>query len=380
MKSDILLFINGIRTDLSSGGLTSTKLILKDLRKENELFIFSLQPYFDNSKWNWIQYLLSSPSPIFVLINRILKIRVCEFFLRFSLFYCFWLIYIQLIHRPKIIIFNHHSSFVYSIFFWRVKKIFIWHDLPNLKNVINGKKGCDRLLMFRIERLFLKSSNLNYIFSFSEMSFIRRFYKCECRILPVVQNNYIRRSVNISKNRLLLIGNWNRPENYEGAFNFFVNYAKECQKNDQISIFEFHVAGSGAHYFVNNLLGSLVIKLKFRISESYINISEFDELALLAPVETGAGIKLKTLEAWSVAMPVFGLKQAFSGLPHNVWTLGGARFETIESLVEICCDKIALISRLNTLRPIEAFSSYKSKFNELSKSEGVLLDVNSIKR
>jgi hypothetical protein len=370
--SNNILFINAIRTDLPSGGMTSTQVFIKHLRSRNKVSVFSLQPFLDGLAWKELHFLLSFPVPFLVFVNRILKLRALEFFLRFSPIYFLWLIYMRIIHKPRIVIFNHHASYIYSFIFWRVKKIFVWHDLPNLKERLNSpKRGLDRLLALKIERLLFKIPDVNFSFSFSEKSFIQRFYKREAYLLPVVNNELIGRHKEITKNRLLLIGNWNRPENYEGALKFFVSYAEQCQKKELSELFEFHVAGSGAEGFVKRVRGVLASPLMFRVTERYEAISDFDELALLAPIDSGAGIKLKTLEAWSASIPVLGTQQAFSGLPQSVWKAGGVRIQTIEDLAKLCSDMSALITTIDNLTPGKAFSSYQKKIEENSTGNTV---------
>lgn len=355
------LFLNAIRTDLPSGGLTSTKLFINSIKNEGEIKEVSLQPFFDKANFKLANFLLSLPLPLIVVFNRMMRLRFFEFFLRLSPFYLCSLLLTRLIYKPDTVIFNHHASFLYSILFSGVEKIFIWHDLPSLKVINpNHQKNIDRNITIGIEKLLLKLSGVNLVFSFTDRAFLSRFYKKKAYMIPVIDNKLDRRQPKVSENRLLLVGNWNRPENSEGALKFFRLYADLTKSfPKEKTKFSFNVAGSGAENFNKQLEMLELNGLDIHFTKRYEKMSDFSELGLIAPIESGAGIKLKTLEAWSASIPVIGTHQAFSGLPKRIWILGGLSMPSIESLASLCADSDHFVEKVTQLDPSQSFAQYQ---------------------
>jgi hypothetical protein len=118
------MFISGIRSDQMSGGNTSTTNIIQSLNKKCDLFPVMLGPEFSGIKLI-IYLIVTFPSIIFVQLNRITKNPWLEFFSKISPGLWFFLIWKYISLKPSVIIFNHHSTFLYSIFFNSVKKIYL---------------------------------------------------------------------------------------------------------------------------------------------------------------------------------------------------------------------------------------------------------------
>ena len=88
-------------------------------------------------------------------------------------------------------------------------------------------------------------------------------------------------------------------------------------------------------------------------------MTDFNEFALIAPLESGAGIKLKTLEAWSASIPVIGTQQAFSGLPKSIWSPGGISESSIECLAALCADHDQFLQKVGRLKASKSFTQYQ---------------------
>jgi len=163
---------------------------------------------------------------------------------------------------------------------------------------------------------------------------------------------------------LLLVGNWHRAENRDGANAFFEALAGVgSEANRDCRIERFIVAGVGADSMVARLDRSTVGGRSPKIDavSDYADLDHFDACALVAPILLGAGIKIKTLEAWRSAIPVLGTAQAFTGLAPAVWTQGGLRFHTLEDLAAYCCSDFTHDSRFLALNPAGAMDAYLSQ-------------------
>jgi hypothetical protein len=362
-----VLFINVIRSDVPSGGNTSTQNLLKSLNSCSELKQIRISPSSKSResiihKWGFI--LTTMPAPFFVFFSRLSGSIWVEFFIRLSpayFFYCLWLRYR---YRPDLIIFNHHASFFYQLAFIGQKKILIWHDVPSLKNDESvdlhvGKRFCARL-----ERFLINLSDYNLTFSFDDQKLLKRLHRRSSFLIPVISDAMNTRDVSVNKHGLLLIANWSRIENTEGATAFLRSYydGYELKAVSEICL---HFAGHGSTSYVQDLIRSFpeFKILNINTTEWYSNISQFNEFVVLAPLLRGAGIKLKTIEAWSCGIPVIGTRQAFTGIPKSIWQWGGVLVDTPEAMSKLCHNIEELGIKCEKLDPGYAFRLYQNAIN-----------------
>ena len=363
-----IYFLNAIRTDIHSGGNTSSIELIKNIKKEINPKIknISLQPFYEKNNFKFFYTFASFPAPFFVLLNRFSNLIFTEFLLRFSIFYFLKFFLMQLFIKPDMVVFNHHSSFIYAFLFLRSKKIFVWHDLPS--NNYSRKSIFVKLILLKFERNFLNISDINLTFSNTDKKYINRFYKRECHLISCINNSIYKRQAEINQNCILLIANWKRPQNYEGAFEFFKLYSNLMNKNlNRDNGFDFVIAGNASESFIKKIKKIKNISKKVSFIENYKDLAEFNQIALLAPINDGAGIKLKTLEAWSFSIPVIGTKQAFSGLPKNLWSYGGHMLDSVEKLALFCLNRKLFQEVVHKLNPTKSFSMYQDIYNEFNE-------------
>lgn len=307
------------------------------------------------------------PSILFIMLSRYTNWIWLEFLLRASpwlLFKCLWT---RWWFKPDVVIFNHHSSFLYIPLFIGNKRMLVWHDVPSFKrdskiNLKNSARACSLM-----ERFYLSSSDLNITLSFSDKKFLKRMHKSHSIILPVIDIKPKRRKCSSSVGQWLMIGNWTRFENCEGAKEFLYACC-DLYERDPESVLEniaINLAGYGSSEFVISLMQKKpkLSKLNIRATPRYASIDDFNEFALIAPILRGAGIKIKTIEAWAADIPVIGTTQAFSGLPVDVWRIGGIRVSSIYELARLCINKFdfsELSSNIANLNGFEAYIAYQS--------------------
>lgn len=356
-----VLFINAIRSDLSSGGNTATQTLLRLWSPVCNLKLISLAP--DRSKESLLAYVVKSfPAPIFILLYRHFHHIWLEFFARFSP----WFLLSSLISywrfKPDIVVFNHHSSFCYAYFFQGSSRVFVWHDVPSFKRNISLKtsENIDARICASIERVLLKQANYSLVLSFADQRALRRLYQVQSWIFPVLDYQPQPRVKLSNPNTWLLIGNWDRIENCDGAIEFFRTYSDIANQINAKDLGHFLIAGNGSVNFLQELLRSnpQIKSLEINAVPRYENVAQFSAQSLIAPILEGAGIKLKTLEAWSCGVPVIGTTQAFSGLSSSVWRLGGLRVTSISELAKLCLDWDKTGQQLDALDPISAYQQY----------------------
>lgn len=384
VKNKRVLLINAIRSDIPSGGNTATHQLLLLLRPFCEINEINICPVKIRSGISWFS-LKTLPAALFVLWSRYSGKAWLEFFLRASPWLylnCLWL---RWRIRPDVVIFNHHASFLFLIAFPHSRRVLVWHDVPSLKrdgirDMAEGARYCVTL-----ERKALNHADFNVTLSLDDDKILRRLHGRHSTIIPVIDLQARRREHVSPRGRWLLIGNWTRAENCEGAQQFLLACAELSLQSSEKLLPDvvIHIAGYGSETFISELRERFPVlkNIVIRTTQYFKEISDFDEFALVAPLLRGAGIKLKTIEAWAAGMPVIGTAQAFTGLTNNIWRLGGLRVPSIMELARICVtvqgfEKIvADIESLDGVASYEAYraaikqSSFLSSVNENAKRE-----------
>lgn len=178
-----VLFINGIRSDIPSGGNTATQTLLRYLNSRCSIEIFSMAP--NRERESGAAFAIKSfPAAVFITLYRHWRRRWLEFFTRFSP----WLLVSMLLkywfYRPDLLIFNHHCTFIFSYLFWQ-KKILVWHDVPSIKaGNISDIQSTDRSICACLEQISIKSASQSWVLSFTEYKFLKRFYRLRPFISP----------------------------------------------------------------------------------------------------------------------------------------------------------------------------------------------------
>lgn len=222
------------------------------------------------------------------------------------------------------------------------------------------RKWIDDCICIYLEQSFLRVANQSWVLSFTEKKVLQRLYGCQSHIFPALNRAPSPRYKSVINNTWLLVGNWDRMENCAGATAFFLAYVQILQEGNSYDQGSFTIAGNGSKSFFEKLLqiNNQVMTLKIRTLAHYEDLLDFSEVALLAPILEGAGIKLKTLEAWSCNIPVIGTAQAFSGLPRNLWQLGGVKVDSTLEMAKFCLDWKNAQRAVATLEPVAAYKAY----------------------
>lgn len=334
-----VLLVNSIRSDTPSGGNTSTQCMLARWKAICSLQELSLNPtrggFYSLSFALW-----TLPAALFVMFARLTGQVWLEFLLRASPYLYLRCLWARWRIQPEVVIFNHHASFLYLTAFPNCQHVLVWHDVPSLKrddgrNIALGARRCAAL-----ERMALKHAQFNITFSFDDNKGLRRLHGSRSSIVPVIDHHPRPRQQSPAPGHWLLIGNWTRIENREGAQALLLACAELSEQvlEEPLATAAFRIAGYHSETFKAELLENYpsLLNLEILTTPSYKDIGDFNEIALLAPLLRGAGIKLKTIEAWAAGIPVIGTAQAFTGLPRNIWNQAGIRVSSISEMAQIC--------------------------------------------
>jgi len=356
-----VLFVNAIRRDVPSGGNTCSDVLRERLHALADVHELDLGP--DALAWagragSLLFVLASLPAALFILLLRRTGRPWLEFFIRLSPWLALRCLVARWRHRPEVVVFNQHASFPYLCMFSGTRRVLVWHDVPSRKrDEALDLRGASRRCA-ALEHRFARASEAAITFSFSDARYLRRLLGTAAGVLPVVEAAASPRRGAPRPDRLLLVGNWQRAENSDGALRFFEQLALTPAPR-RVS---YRVAGTGSAEFVARLAARspALAALPIESIGRYGRMSDFDDLALLAPLARGAGIKLKTVEAWCAGIPVIGTPQAFTGLGPSIWRRGGLRVRSVEDLARLCGDPDALRAACASLEPRQAFDVYQA--------------------
>ncbi|MDH0863266.1 glycosyltransferase [Mitsuaria sp. GD03876] len=356
-----VLLVNAIRADVPSGGNTATQALLTRWRERGlcRPHQLDLNPGVGTSMLAFA--LATLPAALFVQWGRMSGRIWLEFLFRASPWLLLRCVWARWRLRPDVVVLNHHAAFLYRWAFAGSRCVLVWHDVPSLKRDESRDVRRDKRRCAAFERWAIRGATLNATFSFDDARALALLHRRPAEVVPVITPPAAPRTVPPSPGRWLLVGNWTRAENTEGAQAFLLACAEFLARGEATATAEFHVAGHGSEQFMERLRAAhpAVRSLDLRVTARYGEMRDFDEAALLAPLLRGAGIKLKTIEAWAAGIPVVGTRQAFTGMPARLWRRGGLRVPSIEAMARLCLTAGAFAGHAGALDPSGAYAAYR---------------------
>jgi len=359
-----VLFVNAIRADRRSGGDTCTQLLIATLRPHCTLEVVQLAPDL-YGRWGPLampMFLLASlPGALFGVLYQFRQRTWWQWLFRVSPLLAVHFLASRWRFRPDIVILNHHAAFFLLPLCRGLSAVTVWHDLPS--RAVGGGADADASAGISrcLERRACRRSDRVATFAFQDARVLRYAYHASVMLLPVVGPEAGVRRARSPSAGLLFVGNWSRPENALGLLAFVRAFRRVIAGSaGGGSVPRLHIAGAGAASMLERCrdLTGAGPPLDLRATASFTTFAEFDEAVLVAPLLAGAGIKLKTIEAWAAGMPVIGTAQAFSGLPRTIWSRGGIRCDDLDALAALVSDPPAMAAALRPLSPSQAFQDY----------------------
>jgi hypothetical protein len=333
-----LILVNGVNVHFGGSGKDSLSFWTKSFLKKNIMYdLHNTVPIFFFKK-NSIYYkvalfLYFLPGSFF----RILPTVFFEFFYKISLISIFKAFLLFKKKPEQKIIFSHHSVFYLSFFVKKYRRIFLIHDLLFIRSWSFLKIKKLKKIIFKFEIWFYKRAELLLVLSYQEKRILSKFLPQRLILISSVDlgppDNSIFKKIDMENNSessvYAVVSDWRRKENRHGILNFL-------NQNDCLTYIGAPVTFKIYGYNSSNLCRSLgfISNPKIRI----INMGEFSSFQSIEcryffiPIYQGAGIKLKTLEAFRNCRYVIGTKEAFLGFPPNSINNISHKLTSLESL------------------------------------------------
>lgn len=213
-----------------------------------------------------------------------------------------------------LVYFDFSQTFIYSKSIAHPHKVMMCHDIIAQKYQRKKFSFLYNWLVRMTERKLLKNGNSIFTFSTKDKSLIKNIYGMESDIVPFYIGKEIL-NINLQNidvdNYFVFYGAWNRKENSDGLKWFIKEVYPSC-KDTNIKI----------------IGGSLDTEIKALIS-NYKNIEYLGFIdnpyktiaqskAIIAPLFSGAGVKVKVIEALALGTPIIGTDIAFEGIDNII--------------------------------------------------------------
>lgn len=365
--SKILLLTPFVPSNIGAG-VNYTRLFIEDISRENDIdiILFKTQDELSYSPCNSRVKILKEYNANFVY-----KLLNCSLlFFLFPLFTAKFnvriLLYLRaLIKRNDydIVYFDFSQMFLYAKFLKHKNKVLMSHDVIT-QRYLRMKHPIISKFCFLTEKWILSTKN-GHIFTFSQKdsNLIYSYFKQKSTPTTFyLSRDTIDASLSQIGDYFVLFAMWKRADNYEGL-DWFLKYVySDLDENIKIKII-----GSGLNE-----------KLKERIScyneIEYLGFVDnpypiiANAKALISPLFTGAGVKVKVIESLACGTPVIGTDISFEGIDE-----GFSNFMLLANSPE---DYIRKIKTLDI--PLCDRFKFKSDFIANYSNKSIIQYINSI--
>lgn len=310
-----ILFLTAFLPSKIAGGHNYTRLLLKKLAEsghEIDLLYCKYQtdPYYNNPDPSHIKILkVCKISTVVKLLNAI-KIPFFHpiFTIRFSWRILFFLKRKDQKEHYDLVYLDHPQMYLYGKFF-RQKKILMAHDVMAQRYERGSSKRIARIVKFG-EKFFFNTSQ-SFIFSFSnkDRNIIRNLYGID----SYVTNFFIDEKIQqLGRPELgdyfVFFGKWDRNDNLDGMKWFFSNVYGKMAPDTKIYV----IGVALPNDYQREIEKFQNVKYLGFVDNPYEMIA--NAKAMIAPLFSGAGVKVKVVESLACGTPVIGNEISFEGI------------------------------------------------------------------
>lgn len=308
-----ILFLTPYVPSDRAGGEKFTRLLLEDLSRENQVDLVYYKYSFDKdyvSPNKNIRVLMVCKNSTAVKLWNSAKYPLLHptFTIRFSYRLLRFLKKIWKSNAYDLLYLDHSQMLLYGKFFPEAKKILMSHDV--MAERYGHKENLNAKIVRYSEGCLMRMPNLT-IFTFSEkdVGIVKSAYGLEAKHTNFYLDNSIVKAVPKKvENVYVFFGKWKRPDNFDGLKWFFDTVYPSRPKSEL-----FRIIGIGLPKEFSDYIKTLpnVQYLGF-VDNPYEIIA--NSRAVISPIFSGAGVKVKVVESLACGTPVIGNELAFEGI------------------------------------------------------------------
>ena len=310
-----IAFINGVNTAFGGSGANANRTWFATLERIADAFtVIDTVPRFGlRTKGRLLNLLLALyflPGTLF----RASRVPAAEFFYKLSPLLALKLWWRLFQTWPDVVIWSHHSMFIYSLLTPFSRRVFLVQDLLYVRARSLGYSRRVCKWVFALECAFYGRASSLMVLSESECRILRRFVSRPTVLVSCLDARVFAGATSDPEVKgVALISDWRRSENLHGVVQFLNGsgaVAATLEAPPHIAVY-----GLGIDNLKIELERSgLAARCVFEYRGAYGHLGEVRESTFLVPIYQGAGIKLKVLEAFANGRFVLGTKAAFAGL------------------------------------------------------------------
>lgn len=311
-----ILFLTPYVPSFRAGGEKFTKLLLEDLSKENQIDLIYYKYAFDKDyippNGN-IHVLKVCKNSFFVKCLNFIKYPFYHptFTIRFSFSLLHYIRNLWKSGQYDLLYLDHSQMLLYGRFFPKAKKILMSHDV--MAERFGHKENLIAKIVRYSEGRLMRMPNLT-IFTFSEkdVNIVKKSYGLVAKHTNFFLDDcIIKATPSKIDNAYVFFGKWKRSDNFDGLKWFFDTVYPHRPKTEK-----YRIIGIGLPKDFSNYISTLpnVEYLGF-VDNPYEIIT--NSRAVISPIFSGAGVKVKVVEALACGVPVIGNKLAFEGISNE---------------------------------------------------------------
>lgn len=309
-----ILFITPYVPSEKAGGEKFTKLLLEQLSKNHKIDLIYFRYSHDsnyispNSNIQVIKICNNSTAVklrnaiLYPFIHPLFSVRFNYSLLRFISEK------IKEIHYDLLYL-DHSQMGIYGKFFPNIRKIYMSHDVMLQRYTRSSNFLIRKFVTWSEYKLMRQPNTMIFTFSEKDKKIIKSKYGIDSFVTNFYLNEVILKAIPASiKKQIIFFGQWKRLDNFNGLKWFIERIYPQISKDITISII-----GAGLPEDFKSLINNLrnIEYLGF-VSNPYNLIA--NSLAVISPLFSGAGVKVKVVEALACGTPVIGNDIAFEGI------------------------------------------------------------------
>lgn len=357
-----ILFLTPYLPSNRAGGENFTRLLLEELSKTCQIdliyFKYRTDPFYIVPNSN-IKVLKVMKNSSFIKLKNFILYPILHpiFSIRFDWFLLRYIKYLTTINQYDFLYLDHSQMFIYGMYVSSLKKILMSHDVMyqrflRMRNPLN-------LMAIRYSEKRTLSVDKSVVFTFSkkDSDIIRKIYgKPSLVTIFFLDRNVINAMPYKIENQIVFFGKWNRKDNFDGLIWFFENvYSKITRKLNILII------GIG-------LPDSINLSITKNHNVTYLGYTNnpypiiANSILLVSPLFSGAGVKVKVVEALACGTPVLGTEISFEGID--------SCFKKFMLDAENAADFVKTINRLAI--PLNERQKFKDEFLREYHNQSIL--------
>ena len=357
-----ILFITPFVPSKKAGGENFTRLLLDDLAKRHtiDLIYFkysSDKDYIPQSNNIRIKKVIKNTT--FLKLWNCIKVPFLHpiYTVRFRKDIVKLMQNLEKKEQYDLIYLDHSQTFLYGRFFKNQPKLLMAHDVM-AQRFERSSSTFMKNWVCKSEKFCMNLPNATiFTFSDKDRQIIKENYNLTSHVTHFYLDPMIIEAVpNNIKEQIVFFGKWKRTDNFDGLKWFFDEVYTKISKNLNILIIGIGLPDS----FIKQIKQYKNVQYLGFVENPYPLIA--NSLAVISPLFSGAGVKVKTVESLACGTPVIGNNITFEGID-NIFNHFMIKAETKD-------DYIQLLTNLNF--SISDRKSYKtfflSRYDEMSIS------------